>query len=147
MSCFHCCPRNVRRKANRVNPSRQLRYVAEPRALKDYDGDATTTIAEDIPEDVSTFDVSDATSLIEKSYIMIGQESMYIRKITGNTLQVTRGQDGTQITTHSQGDSVNVINSSDDELIDLDDDFGFSEYRYNFDSDGKIYSSTKGIDL
>jgi hypothetical protein len=29
----------------------------------------------------------------------------------------------------------------------LDDDFGFSEYRYNFDGDGKIYSSTKGIDL
>lgn len=132
---------------NRVNASRQLRYVAEPRALKDYDGDATTTIAEDIESDVTEFIVSDATSLIEKSYIMIGEESMYIRKIDGNTLFVNRGQDGTQIVTHSEGDPINVINSADDELIDLDDDFGFSEYRYNFDGDGKIYSSTKGIDV
>jgi hypothetical protein len=132
---------------NRVNASRQLRYVAEPRALKDYDNDATTTIAEDISSDVTVFDVSDATSLIEKSYIMIGEESMFISKITGNTLSVNRGQDGTSIATHSEGDPVNVINSSDDDLINLDDDFGFSEYRYNFDGDGKIYSSTKGIDL
>jgi hypothetical protein len=28
----------------------------------------------------------------------------------------------------------------------LDDDFGFSESRYDF-SDGKIYSTTKGIDV
>jgi hypothetical protein len=132
---------------NRVNASRQLRYVAEPRALKDYDNDTTTTIVEDISSNVTEFDVSDATSLIEKSYIMIGEESMYIRKITGNTLSVNRGQDGTLITIHSEGDSVNVINSSDDDLIDLDDDFGFNEYRYNFDGDGKIYSSTKGIDI
>jgi hypothetical protein len=132
---------------NRVNASRQLRYVAEPRALKDYDGDGTTTIAEDIVKDATQFNVSDATPLVEKSYIMIGEESMYIRKIDGNTLFVNRGQDGTQIATHSDGDPVNVINSADDELIDLDDDFGFSEYRYNFDGDGKVYSSTKGIDV
>jgi hypothetical protein len=132
---------------NRVNASRQLRYVAEPRALKDYDGDATTTIAEDISEEIVEFNVSDATPLIEKSYIMIGEESMYIRKITGNTLLVNRAQDGTFVSSHSEGDPVNVINSADDDLIDLDDDFGFSEYRYNFDGDGKIYSATKGIDV
>lgn len=132
---------------NRINASRQLRYVAEPRALKDYDGDATTTIAEDISTELTKFEISDATSLVEKSYIMIGEESMFINKIEGNTLFVNRGQDGTQVSTHSEGDVVNVINSSDDELIDLDDDFGFSEYRYNFDGDGKVYSSTKGIDV
>ena len=38
------------------------------------------------------------------------------------------------------------INDEDDELIDLDDDFGFSESRYDF-GDGKVYSTTKGTDV
>jgi hypothetical protein len=84
--------------------------------------------------------------LIEKSYIMLGEESMFIRKITGNTLLVNRGEDNTPVMTHASGTAVNVINSADDELIDLDDDFGFSESRYNF-ADGKVYSTTKGIDV
>lgn len=131
---------------NRVNASRQLRYVAEPRALKDYDNDETTVIANDITEEVTKFDVSDATQLVVNSYIQIDEESMYIKKITGNTLFVDRGKDGTVISPHTSGTAVNVINNADDELIDLDDDFGFSEYRYNFD-DGKVYSTTKGIDV
>jgi hypothetical protein len=131
---------------NRLNASRQLRYVAEPRALKDYDNDEITVISEDISEEVTQFDVSDATGLILNSYIQIDDESMYIRKITGNTLLVNRGQDKTTITTHASGTAVNVINDADDALIDLDDDFGFSESRYDF-SDGKVYSTTKGIDV
>lgn len=131
---------------NTVNPSRQLRYVAEPRALKDYNSDEITVIAENISEEVTEFDVSDATSLVVNSYIQIDNESMFIRSITGNTLLVNRGQDNTDITTHISGTAVNVINNADDELIDLDDDFGFSEYRYDF-GDGKVYSTTKGIDV
>jgi len=131
---------------NRVNASRQLRYVAEPRAIQDYDNDAITQIAENISEDVTEFDVVDGSVLLEKSYIMIGEESMYIRKITGNTLTVNRGQDKTTITTHTSGTALNVINTADDQLIDLDDDFGFSEYRYEY-SDGKVYSTTKGTDI
>ena len=131
---------------NRVNASRQLRYVAEPRALKDYNNDEITVIAEDISEKITEFNVSDATGLVEKSYIQINDESMYIRKITGNTLSVNRGQDKTEIATHISGTAVNVINDADDELIDLDDDFGFSESRYDF-GDGKVYSTTKGTDV
>lgn len=131
---------------NRVNASRQLRYVAEPRALKDYNGDEITVIGEDILEDVTEFNVSDATALVVNSYIQIGEESMYIRKITGNTLLVNRGQDNTIITSHTSGTAVNVINDADDELIELDDDFGFSEYRYEY-GDGKVYSTTKGTDV
>jgi hypothetical protein len=131
---------------NTVNASRQLRYTVEPRALKDYDDDATTVIAEDISLETNEFNVSDATSLIEKSYIQVGEESMFIRQITGNTLLVNRGQDGSSITAHVSGTAVNVINNSDDELIDLDDDFGFSESRYDF-NDGKVYSTTKGTDV
>jgi hypothetical protein len=131
---------------NRVNASRQLRYIAEPRALKDYNSDEITVIAEDITEDVTEFNVSDATALVVNSYIQIDDESMYIRKITGNTLLVNRAQDNTSIAIHASGTAVNVINDADDELIDLDDDFGFSEYRYDY-GDGKVYSTTKGIDV
>ena len=131
---------------NRINASRQLRYVAEPRAIQDYDNDAIIQIAENISEESTEFDVVDGSVLLEKSYIMIGNESMYIRKIAGNTLTVNRGQDNTTITTHTSGTALNVINSSDDDLIDLDDDFGFSEYRYEY-SDGKVYSTTKGTDI
>jgi hypothetical protein len=131
---------------NRVNASRELRYVAEPRALKDYNSDETTQISEDISVEMTEFDVVDGSVLTENSYIMIGNEAMFIRKITGNTLSVSRGENNTQIFNHISGTALNVINNSDDELIDLDDDFGFSEYRYDF-ADGKVYSTTKGIDV
>jgi len=133
-------------ETNRINASRQLRYIAKPRALRDYDNDQITVIAEDITEEVTEFNVSDSTSLLVNSYIQIDNESMYIRKITGNTLLVNRGQDKTTITTHASGTAVNVINDADDALIDLDDDFGFSESRYDF-VDGKIYSTTKDVDV
>jgi len=131
---------------NKVNASRQLRYVAEPRALQDYNNDEITQISEDISDIVTEFTVVDASVLTEKSYIMIDSESMFIRKITGNTLTVNRGQDSTPITTHAAGTALNVIDNADDELIDLDDDFGFSESRYDY-GDGKVYSTTKGMDL
>jgi hypothetical protein len=131
---------------NKVNASRQLRYVAEARALQDYNNDETTQITEDISEDITEFEVVDGSVLLEKTYIMIGSESMFIRKISGNTLTVNRGQDNTPITTHAVGTALNVINNADDELIDLDDDFGFSESRYDY-GDGKVYSTTKGTDV
>jgi hypothetical protein len=131
---------------DRQNATRQLRYAAEPRAVKDYNSDETTVIAQDISEEITQFEVSDATALIAKSYIQIDNESMYIREINGNILLVNRGQDSTSITTHAEGTALNVINDSDDELIDFGDDFGFSEYRYDF-SDGKTYSTTKGTDV
>ena len=131
---------------DRNNASRQLRYTAEPRAIKDYDSDQTTVLSGSISQEVTKITVSDATSLIVNSYIQIDSESMYISKIDGNELIVKRGQDGTTITTHESGTAVNVINSADDDLIDFGDDFGFSETRYDF-TDGKIYSTTKGIDV
>jgi hypothetical protein len=131
---------------NKVNASRQLRYVAEARALQDYNNDETTQITEDISEDITEFEVVDGSVLLEKTYIMIDSESMFIRKISGNTLTVNRGQDNTPITTHAAGTALNVINNADDELIDLDDDFGFSESRYDY-GDGKVYSTTKGTDV
>ena len=67
--------------------------------------------------------------------------------ITGNQLLVERGADGTTIAEHAAGTAVNVIDNRDDILISLDDEFGFSEYRYEYDSDGKVFSPSKGQDV
>jgi len=131
---------------DRPNATRQLRYVVDPRAIKDYNSDETTVISQDISTEITQFTVSDATQLVPESYIQIDNESMYIREINGNTLLVNRGQDDTTIVTHAEGAAVNVIDQSDSELIDFGDDFGFSEYRYDY-SDGKTYSTTKGTDV
>lgn len=131
---------------DRTNASRQLRYTVEPRAIKDYNSDATTVLAERIAEAITEFDVSDATSLQEDTYIMINNESMFIKKITGNTLTVLRGRDNTLPSIHEEGDSVDVINSADNELIKYGDEFGFDENYFDF-GDGRIYSPRKDSDI
>jgi hypothetical protein len=131
---------------DRVNASRQLRYTVEPRAIKDYDNDATTVLAEKITEEITEFNVSDATSLTENSYIMINKESMLIKKIAGNTLTVFRGKDNTIPAIHEEGDALNVITSADDDLIKYGDEFGFDENYFDF-GDGRVYSPRKGIDI
>lgn len=131
---------------NKVNASRQLRYIATPRAVKDYNNDETTTISETIDELVTEFSVSDAVSLIENSYIRVNDENMYIKSINDNIINVLRGQDNTVASRHEEGDAINVINSQDDDLIVPGDDFDFNEEHFDF-GDGKIYSPTKGIDV
>ena len=69
-----------------------------------------------------------------------------IKSITGNTLVVKRGSDGTTKESHINGDVVNIVNTADDVLVELGDDFGFSEQRYDF-SDGRVWSPTKGADV
>lgn len=131
---------------NTKNASRQLRYVAEARAIKDYDSDNTTSLNQDIDDKVTAFEVNDAVSLVVNTYITIEDEEMLIKSISGNTITVIRGQDGSVTIPHVYGTSINVLNAADDELIPQDDDFGFSEYRYDY-GDGKVYSPTKGIDV
>ena len=43
-------------------------------------------------------------------------------------------------------DPIDAVNAADDALIELGDDFGFSEQRFEF-GDGRIYSPTKGVDV
>ena len=128
------------------NASRQLRYTVTPRAIKDYNNDNITSLTQDIDDKVTVFDVSSAVSLFNNSYIMIGDEEMYIKNISEDTLTVLRGQDKTTSTSHSEGDSINAITVEDNELVEIGDDFGFSESRFDF-GDGKVYSTTKGIDV
>ena len=131
---------------NVKNSSRQLRYIATPRAIKDYNNDQTTTLAQDIDESKLSFNVSDATSLVPNTYISIGNEEMLIKTISGNTLVVVRGSDGTPLSTHEEGSIVNAITTADDELIPLTDDYEFNEETFDF-GDGKIYSPRKGMDV
>ena len=128
------------------NASRQLRYTVEPRAIKDYNNDATTTLAQDVNDVITEFNISDSSALQENTYIMINEESMFIKGIDGNRLTVLRGQDNTIPTIHEEGDTLNLINSADNELIEFGDDFGFDEERFDF-GDGKVYSPRKGTDV
>ena len=128
------------------NSSRQLRYIATPRAIKDYNNDQITTLAQDIDETKLSFNVSDATSLIPNTYISIGNEEMLIKDISDNTLVVVRGADGTPLSTHEEGSVVNAITTEDDGLILPTDDYEFNEETFDF-GDGKIYSPRKGIDV
>ena len=71
---------------------------------------------------------------------------MYIVSKDGNNLTVRRGQDGTTKKSHIQQSAVNVVNSADDAALELGDDFGFSEQRFDF-NDGRVWSPTKGTDV
>lgn len=127
------------------NASRQLRYIAEPRAIKDYNNDQTNTLSQNIDDKITEFIVSDTSLLSKNDYIVIEDEAMMITSITGDEIKVIRGQDNTIIKPHEFGSNIHIINDADDALIEQDDDFGFTEYRYDY-GDGKTYSPTKGID-
>jgi len=131
---------------NTKTAKRELRYTAEPRAIKDYNNDGTTSLAESITETQTQFDVTDGSTLTADSYIAIKDELMYIKKITGNTILVRRGEDGTSVDFYDANQSINLVNSVDDNLIEVGDDFGFSEERFDF-GDGRTFSPSKGVDV
>jgi len=136
------------RTTDRKNISRDLRYTVTPTATKDYTGDTVTNLSQNLDVERTQFTVVDAASLVEKTYIEVDNEVMYIRKITGNTLLVDRGEYSSTIDSHNSGAVVSAINAADDELVEenLGDDFGFSENRFSF-NDGKTFSPTKGVDV
>lgn len=126
--------------------SRQLRYIVTPKAIKDYDDDNITTIAQDLTQVMTEFQVSDSSPLVEKTYIQINDEVMFIESINNNEIKVTRGKYSTPIQEHVEGDAINAINSADDEMIQITDEFDFNEEYFNF-GDGKIFSPSKGVDV
>jgi len=130
----------------RQNASRQLRYTVKPKAIKDYDNDKTTTLSSDINDAATTINVSDAVSLVADSYIQINQEVLYIKAISGNSLNVRRGENNTSASVHEEGDFINAITVADTELIEYGDDFGFDEETFDF-GDGRFYSPNKGTDV
>ena len=104
---------------------REYSYSVTPRAIKNYDGDIATTLADDITAKVAYIEVADASGLTADSYIVIGEEEIYIKSISGNKLAVRRGQDKTTATAHVKGADVGKITAADNALIEEGDDFGF----------------------
>ena len=104
---------------------RDVTYRVVPRATKDYNGNELTTIAEDIDTTETVISVADGTSVTVKEYITIGDESMFVDKITGNKLTVKRGQNATTASTHVLGAPIMGIEAADANFIDIGDNFGF----------------------
>jgi len=107
------------------NATREITYSVEPRAIKNYTGNATTTLAEDITKAKISFNVVDASGLTENTYVDLNGEEIFITKITSNKINVKRGQDGTTITDHVAGEEIFIIDAEDTALIETGDDFGF----------------------
>ena len=71
-------------------------------------------------------EVDDASTLDTSQYIIINDENMYVKSITGNKLVVRRAQDNTARANHVKGSQVGKLTKEDDKLIEFGDDFGFS---------------------
>ena len=131
---------------NTKTAQRFKRYVVTPRALKDYNDDGVTRLAEDITRTQRKFLVQNTESLVVDTYIAIGDELMFIKEIENNHITVKRGEDGTTIDTHINGDVIDAVNAQDDALVEVGDDFGFSEQRFDL-PDFRTFSPTKGVDV
>ena len=107
---------------------RDVTFSVKPRALKDYTNDVVTTISEDIDASQETINVADGTAITVDKFIDVDGEEMKVTKITGNKLNVKRGQDSTIAKTHVRGTGVKGIDYTareDSDIIELGDDFGF----------------------
>ena len=107
---------------------RDITYSVKPRALKDYTDDVVTNLAEDITAEAVTINVDDGTKVTLKKYIEVDGEEMYVTKITGNKLNVKRGQDTSIAKAHVRGTGVKGIDYTareDSDLVEFGDDFGF----------------------
>ena len=62
---------------NRKETTRSLRYVATPRALKDYNDDNITTLAEDITETKTQFTVPTLPIWLNKVTLQLGGVNVY----------------------------------------------------------------------
>jgi len=140
---------------DRVRARREVRYRATPRAIKDYNDDNTGTLNGAFSAEETTFTVNNASGFTVDDYIVIGSENMQIRSITGNNITVYRGVDGTAVTDHASGSTIDIISGTrtpdlpltgDDALILDGDDFGFNEMT-SFYEDYKEYSPSQGTDV
>ena len=104
---------------------RDVTYSVVPKATKDYDGDDKTFLSENVDLTETVITVDNAEALTVNTNIYIGQENIYIDKISGNDLTVKRGQYNTAPQEHVLGAKVYEITSADADLIEVGDDFGF----------------------
>jgi len=140
---------------NRLTAKRVQRYAVTPRALKDYNDDATNAINKVLTAEQTVLSVNSASGFSVDDFINIGDENMQVRSISGNELTVYRAVDGTTAVDHADGSVINLISGSrdaslpltgDDALIVAGDDFGFNELT-SFYQDFKEYSPSQGTDV
>lgn len=98
-------------------------YVQESELSRDSDGnigisgfevekgsdeevDSTKTISEDLTTTEQDITVSDGGRFAQYTYIKVGEEIMFIKYISSNTLYVRRGQLNSQPQEHSDGDAI-----------------------------------------
>ena len=126
---------------------RQMRYVATPKALKDYNDDQTTTITEDLTTTETRINVTSSALLSVNDRIVVDSEIMKVTQIVDSTtIVVKRGFDSSLPAQHTASTFINLLTTADDAAIVPGDDFGFNEFETFFD-DGKSYSPTKQTDI
>ena len=130
-----------------IRAPRAQRYTVVPQAVKDYNNDTATTITAEVGTKQTLISVSSAASLSANTYIQINSEVMRIREINGTNLLVQRGQFGTKISEHYSGTAISQVDAQDNALIEVGDEFGFTESRSFFDADGLEYSTVQGSDI
>lgn len=106
--------------------TREYTYSVEPRATKNYTGNVTTYLDQNIDSNDTIFSVQDSSNIPTGSYIYVDDEEMFVDKKDGNKLIVKRGRDSTIAVSHVLGSEIKSITDSDNNLIELGDDFGFT---------------------
>ena len=113
---------------DRENARRELRYVATPQARKDYDADNTAQLTFNINSSQIRINVNDSSNFAVGDRIVIDSEIMKVdAKPDATTLAVKRGFNSTIKADHIENTKVNKLTTADDNLIDVDDSFGFNE--------------------
>ena len=130
-----------------VRAPRAQRYTVVPQATKDYNDDTATTITAEVTTKQTLISVSSAASLTANTYIQINSEVMRIREINGTNLLVQRAQFDTKLAEHYSGTTISQVDAQDNALIEVGDEFGFTESRSFFDADGQEYSTVSGTDI
>jgi hypothetical protein len=112
--------------ASTDNTTREVVFSTEPRATKNYTGVVLTNLSKDITQTDILVTVNDASQIQAKTYLDLEGEELYVKSKSGNVLTVERGKDGTTINSHLSGAEVKSITTSDSEMVEEGDDFGFS---------------------
>ena len=114
---------------NRELAPRRVQYQVTPKALRDQDADgAGLNLTKDIDKRFATLEVTDSTVFSIGDLIEINNEVMKVKtKPNDTSITVTRGANATTKADHAAGSVIDIVNASDDALLDSGDDFGFNE--------------------
>ena len=131
-----------------IRAPRAQRYTVVPTATKDYnnDNDGYFLTAE-LDEKKTLIKVNNNAAFTANTYIQINEEVMRVKEIDGTNLIVVRAQYGSKVAEHHANDNINQVNSLDNDLVEVGDEFGFSESRSFFDNDGQEDSTSLGRDV